>query len=186
MIDWPVGVLLAAGQGKRFGGNKLQHAVLGDTPMLLQSAQTLTSVLPGAIVVINTTLISYTTQLETMGLQVVVNAHAEQGIGSSIACAVAASRDAPGWLIALADMPYIEADTVRMLVEKMQAGAEIVAPVYKGQRGHPVGFSQHFRDELLALHEDIGARDIIKKHQDRLELVTVSDAGVIKDIDYQN
>lgn len=185
MNDWPVGVLLAAGQGKRFGGNKLQHSVQGDTPMLLQSAQTLVSVLPGAIVVINSTLLSYTTQLETMGLQVVVNAHAEQGIGSSIACAVAASRDAPGWLIALADMPYIETNTVRMLVEKMQVGTEIVAPVYKGKRGHPVGFSQHFRDELLALREDVGAREIIKKHQDRLELVTVNDAGVIKDIDYQ-
>lgn len=186
MSDRPVGVLLAAGQGKRFGGNKLLHPVQDDTPMLLQSAQTLASVLPGAIVVINTTLLPYTTQLETMGLQVEVNAHAEQGIGSSIACAVAASQNAAGWLIALADMPYIQTDTVALLVEKLQAGAGIVAPVYDGQRGHPVGFSHHFRDDLMALREDVGARDIIKKHQDKLELVTVSDAGVLKDIDYQH
>ena len=154
--------------------------------MLLQSAQTLASVLPDAIVVINKNLIPFTTQLTALGMQVVLNANAEQGIGSSIACAVEASQHATGWLIALADMPFIQTDTVALLVEKLQAGAGIVAPVKDGQRGHPVGFSHHFRDDLLALNEDVGARDIIKKHQDKLELITVSDEGVLKDIDYQH
>ena len=76
--------------------------------MLLVSATKLASVLPGSIVVISEAQISYATQLEQMGLRVVVNEQAEQGMGSSMACGVGASQDASGWLIMLADMPYIK------------------------------------------------------------------------------
>jgi len=188
MSNQPVGILLAAGQSRRFGANKLLHPVLDDTPMLIVSAKTLVSVLPGAIVVINHELVPYTTQLEALGLKVVTNENSETGMGSSISCGVRASETlgehTSGWLIALADMPYIKPETISLLAEKMRDGADIVAPVFEQQRGHPVGFSHRYLSELIALSEDIGARNIINTHQDNLELVTVSDEGVIKDIDY--
>lgn len=55
---------------------------------------------------------------------------------------------------------------------------------YKQLRGHPVGFSQVYINELLALNGDIGARNIIKNNQEQLELVLTDDEGVIRDIDY--
>lgn len=193
MSKLPVGILLAAGKSQRFGSNKLLHPVTDNTPMLLVSAQKLASVLPGSIVVISQELIPYTDQLEQlkrlkeMGLRVVVNEHADRGMGSSIACGVRASEDAPGWLIALADMPYIKTETISLLADKLANGAEIVAPVigYRGEqrRGHPVGFKQHYKDELLALDDDVGARHVIANHLSELELVPTVDAGVTADVD---
>jgi len=194
MSKAPVGILLAAGQSTRFGNNKLLHPLAGNRPMLLVSAEKLAKVLPDSIVVINEQLVPITEQLERLGLRVVVNQQAEQGMGSSIACGVRACQDASGWLIILADMPYLKTETIRLLADKLEGGASehrsgecdagIIAPVYDKQRGHPVVFSQCYKNELLGLDEDTGARHVIKNHQSALELVAVDDAGVIMDVDY--
>lgn len=179
----PAGILLAAGQSARFGSNKLLHPVTDNKPMLLVSAEKLASVMPGSIVVISEQLISFTAQLEQMGLRVVVNEQAEQGMGSSIACGVGASQDAGGWLIMLADMPYIKTETIMLLADKLENGTKIIAPIYNKQRGHPVGFDRCYKNELLALNKDTGARQVIKNQQSQLELLKVNDAGVIMDVD---
>ena len=184
MSNTPVGILLAAGKSVRFNSNKLLHPLIDNTPMLLITAQKLASVLPHSIVVINSTLKTFTTQLEQLGLRVVINEQADQGMGSSIACGVKASKDANGWLITLADMPYIKTDTLTLLSEKLTEGSDIIAPQFKQRRGHPVGFSCAYVDELLALNEDIGAKDIIKRNKEQLELVLTDDEGVVRDIDY--
>ena len=183
MSRLPVGILLAAGQSRRFGRNKLLHPTSNDTPMLLVVAKKLVSVLPDTIAVISQALTPYTKRLEQLGLRVVVNEQAHCGMGSSIACGVRASQAAAGWLITLADMPYINTETITQLGNSIKDGAAIVAPVYDKQRGHPVGFNQHYKDELLALSDDVGARHIIAGHQNQLELIPTSDVGVITDID---
>lgn len=183
----PVGILLAAGKSARFGSNKLLYPVIDDTPMLLVSGAKLASVLPDSIVVINRALIALTTQLEQMGLRVVINEQADQGMGSSIACGVRASdnsaQEASGWLIMLADMPYLKTETIQLLVNKLKQGAGIVAPILGQQRGHPVGFSQRYKNELLVLNEDMGARQVLKNHQSELELVPINDEGILIDVD---
>lgn len=195
MSKAPVGILLAAGRSARFGSNKLLHPVIDNTPMILVSAKKLVSVLPDSIVVINPALSTLITQLEQMGLRVVINEQAEQGMGSSIACGVRASesvhestkesakQSTSGWLIMLADMPYIKPETIKLLVDKLKEGASMVAPAVNQQRGHPVGFSQRYKDELLVLNKDKGAREVLKNHQSELELVSVNDEGTIIDID---
>lgn len=184
MSNKPVGILLASGKSKRFNSNKLLHPILDDTPMLLVVAKKLAAVLPGSVVVISPALKTYTAKLEQLGLRIVINEHAEQGMGSSIACGVRASQDASGWLITLADMPYIKTETLTLLVNKLNESASMVAPQFKQQRGHPVGFSRAYINELLALNEDVGARKIIQNNQDKLELVLTNDEGVVQDIDY--
>lgn len=184
MSGLPVGILLAAGQSQRFGSNKLLYPVIDNTPMLLISARTLTSVLPDTVAVISQQLQPCADQLEQLGMRVVLNTNAQQGIGSSIACGVRASQFATAWLIALADMPYIRAATIQQLADRLQASADIVAPVFENQRGHPVGFGQRYQDELMALNDDVGARDIIASHLSQLELVPTDDGGVLRDIDH--
>ena len=183
MSKLPTGILLAAGQSRRFGNNKLLHPIMDNTPMLMVTAKKLVNALPESIIVINQELIPYTAQLENLGIRVVVNEHAKQGIGSSIASGIRASQDATGWLIMLADMPYIQSETISQLANKLENGVDIVAPLFEQQRGHPVGFNKSFKDELLALNDDFGAREIIANHQGQLELVATEDSGVIVDID---
>ena len=184
MSDSPVGILLAAGMSQRFGSNKLLQPVINNTPMLMVSAKKLAGVLPGSVVVINQGLSHFSEQLELLGLHVVMNEKAEQGMGSSIACGVHASEQAAGWLICLADMPYIKTKTLSDLVNRLEQGAEIVAPFFDQRRGHPVGFGSRFKEDLLALNEDVGARQIINGHRQQLELLQTEDEGVLQDIDF--
>lgn len=178
-----VGVLLAAGQGTRFGGNKLLHPLDGGTPLAVAAARSLHAVLDTCIAVVADSASGAAQRLAQEGLQVVVNPHARDGIGSSIACAVSHSRDASGWVIALADMPWIPGTIIQAVVTGLQRGADIIAPVYRNQRGHPVGFSRRHIQALVELHGDEGARHIIAAHSDRVELIEVQEEGVIVDID---
>ena len=121
--------------------------------------------------------------LAEAGLQVIANPHAPNGMGTSIACGVAASPNADGWVIALADMPNIPANVIQSVADGLTCGADIIAPVYRGQRGHPVGFALRHASALRALHSDRGARDIIAAHRSTLELIDTQDSAVILDID---
>jgi molybdenum cofactor cytidylyltransferase len=178
-----VGLLLAAGQSTRFGSNKLLHPVIGNRPMLLVCAEKLVNAVPDSVVIISDELSAFTTQLEQLGLRVVVNEQAEQGMGSSIACGVSASEDASGWLIMLADMPYIKTETIQLLANELIENNQIIAPMLDQHRGHPVGFGQRYKNDLLALHKDRGAREIIHNNQHQLTLVAVNDTGIINDVD---
>ena len=183
MNNQPVGILLAAGGSQRFGSNKLLHPVIDNTPMLLSCAQKIARVLPGSVVVINHELDSDIAQLEQLGLKVVINEQAEKGMGTSLALGISHSQDASGWLIALADMPYISAESYRLLINKLKEGAGIVAPEFEQKRGHPVGFNRVFKEELMSLQGDTGARHLIENHQAQLELLLTDDEGVVRDVD---
>jgi molybdenum cofactor cytidylyltransferase len=178
-----VGLLLAAGQGIRFGGNKLLHPLDDGTPMVLASVRPLRAVLTETLAVAGDADGEVARLLAQEDIRVVCNPQARAGVGASIACGVAASRHAGGWVIALGDMPWIPQTVVQAVVERLARGADIVAPVYRGQRGHPVGFSARHADALMCLHADEGARGIIADHRDSLELVEVHDRGVLVDID---
>jgi molybdenum cofactor cytidylyltransferase len=105
-------------------------------------------------------------------------------MGTSLAAGVNATSDATGWLIALADMPWLQAATINVLADRLNSGASIVAPVYNGRRGHPVGFSSRWKNELQCLSGDRGARDLITAHGNELVLFTTEDAGVLMDVDH--
>lgn len=185
MSTTPTGILLAAGQSRRFGNNKLTQPLVDGTPMLIVSAKALCAALPDCLVVINPDMpAEMVNQLAQLGMQVIVNDHAESGIGSSIACGMRAAAKSSSWIIALADMPYIGPETIKQIAGKLNEGAGIVGPMYRQQRGHPVGFAARYRDELKELNGDVGARHIIAKHHADLALIEVEDRGVIADIDY--
>jgi molybdenum cofactor cytidylyltransferase len=179
----PIGILLAAGQGTRFGSNKLLQPLADGTPMAVASARTLHTVLAHCIAVVNDAQGRVARLLAAAGLQVIANPNAPDGMGTSIACGVAASPNAGGWVIALADMPAIPVRVMQSVADGLVRGADIISPVYRGLRGHPVGFAQRHAPVLRALHSDRGARDIIAAHRDTLELIDTQDSGVILDID---
>jgi molybdenum cofactor cytidylyltransferase len=179
----PAGILLAAGQGRRFGSNKLLQPLVDGTPMAVASARRLHSVLAHCIAVVSDTQDSVARLLAAAGLQVIANPRAPDGMGTSIACGVAASPHAGGWVIALADMPAVPVSVIQSVADGLASGADIIAPVYRGQRGHPVGFAADHASALQALRGDRGARDIITTHRDTLELIDTQDSGVVHDID---
>ena len=182
MSSPPVAILLAAGSSQRFGGHKLSHLIDG-VPMALKSAITLKSAL-GAVMVGMRPQDELAPILSGHGLSVILCDRAPEGMGGTLAQVVAAAPEtAAGYIIALADMPFVSADSIRAVAAALQGGAKLVAPVYRGQRGHPVGLAASYRDELLALGGDAGARDIIRRDAAYLQLVDVDDPGVVWDVD---
>jgi molybdenum cofactor cytidylyltransferase len=184
-----IGILLAAGQSTRFGGNKLTQPLPGnDVSMAVQSARHLLEALPNSVAIIREDDRELKSLLLDTGIAVVENQNAHQGMSSSIACGVKSQErlypDAKGWIVALADMPFIPAAVIRRVARALRQGALIAAPQFNNQRGHPAGFSSQLKDELLRLQGDAGAKTVLAKHPDRLRLIEVPNDSILRDIDY--
>jgi molybdenum cofactor cytidylyltransferase len=178
-----VGVLLACGAGTRFGGHKLVHPLDDGTPLAVASLRALKGAVAQSIAVIRSGDAVLKELLAREGATVVECSDCHAGIGHSIAAGVRASADAGGWLIALADMPFVLPASVAAVADGIRRGALICAPSYRGQRGHPVGFRADLYPELTMLRGDQGARSIIERHHDDLAAIDCNDAGVLCDID---
>lgn len=186
------GILLAAGQGRRYaqqqpGADKLQ-ATLDDGRTLLQaSAATLSQYCQGVIAVLAPGQEQRQALLaQHPSMTILTNPDSHLGMGASLAAAahyLLSHQPTPtpkGVFVALADMPWISADCYQRLGAALQKHP-IVAPIYQGQRGHPVGFQWSFLAELSQLTGDQGARSILKHHG--FYPVPVHDAGVCADVD---
>ena len=177
------GILLAAGSASRFGSNKLLHPLLTGLPIAVTAARNLKAVLPNSIAVVRPGAEELSALLEAEGLRVVVCANADEGMGASLACAAEAAGDAEGYLVALADMPFIRASSMDAVREALAGGAPLAAPYFRSRRGHPVGIAGRFRGELLAARGDEGAKKLLAAHAADLVKIPVGDPGVIRDID---
>jgi molybdenum cofactor cytidylyltransferase len=182
-----VAILLAAGRAERFGGAKL-HVPLADGPdaglsIGVAACRRLAGAADVVIAVVRPGDDALVAALEHEGARVVVAHRADEGMGASLAAGVAAASDASGYVVALADMPWIESATISRVFQALANGASVVAPAYRGVRGHPVGFASTHRAALLKLRGDEGARAILTAHRDALLLIDVEDPGVVRDVD---
>jgi molybdenum cofactor cytidylyltransferase len=184
------GVLLAAGRGTRFGGDKLRapipeetFGVAAGTPLGVAAARHLVAALPDSVAVVRSDDAPLRALLAPAGLRVVECANADDGMGVSLACGVQATRDADGWIIALADMPWIAPATIALIADALREGADVAAPAHGGVRGHPVGFSRRHYDALIALVGDAGARGVIEANAPALALIDVADPAILRDVD---
>lgn len=179
------GILLAAGTAQRFGRHKLLHPLPDGELIGIAAARNLVSALPNTLAIVRPDDDPLAEQLKALGLKVIVNIQAERGMGQSLATGISASADAAGWVIALADMPWIAPQTILSVTQELIRGTSLVAPVYQGRRGHPVGFAQKWRKRLQALDDDHGARGLLAAHGNELILLPTDDRGVLLDIDHQ-
>ena len=115
--------------------------------------------------------------------RVTVCPRASDGMGASLAWGVRAAPLATGWIVALADMPWIDPETIVKVATVLRQGGPLTAPRFKGARGHPVGLSARFFGELVALSGDEGARHLLARNAASMHFVDVNDAGVLRDID---
>ncbi len=80
------------------------------------------------------------------------------------------------------DMPCIFSAVIRQLAAAHEPGFN-VAPVYEGQRGHPVLLDRAFWRAMLDLPGDARPRAVIAGARERLRRVEVDEKGVVLDID---
>jgi len=183
MIGPIVGILLAAGKGDRFGGGKLLSTLPDGLPIALAAARNLQPACDRLLVVLRPGDTALADLLTADGFAVMVCHDAEAGMGHSLAAGVRASPEAGAWIVALADMPYIQSTSHHGVAARLRAGDSLVATKFQGRRGHPVGFSGRWRDQLSVLTGDQGGKAILEQNPGELRLVEVDDPGVVRDID---
>lgn len=180
-----IGILLAAGRGARFDPSGVQNKLLQPLPngdaVAVASAKKLLAVLPSVFAVVRPGADAVAAQLRALGCEVTECPTADQGMGASLVHALSLQRDATGWVIALADMPYVQMATIEILVAALQKGDDIAVPTYQGRRGNPVAFSRLHLARLLQLGGDQGARSLLREFA--VTEVAVDDAGIVQDID---
>ncbi|WP_265949434.1 nucleotidyltransferase family protein [Dechloromonas sp. A34] len=178
-----VGILLAAGQGSRFGSDKLLHSLPDGTPLAVAAARNLCLACNRVIAILRPGSDFLAGLLSAAGCETVICPDAESGMGYSLAAGVKASPSAAGWLVALADMPFIAPASHQAVAASLRAGASLAAGAYQGRRGHPVGFAGRWFEQLAALTGDQGGKSILEAHRQELTLCPVDDPGVLRDID---
>lgn len=178
-----VGILLAAGMGRRFGGDKLLHRLSDGTPMAVAAAASLRAACERVVAVVRPDHEALAALLAEAGCEVVPCPDAHLGMGASLAAGVRATADASGWVVALGDMPFIAAGSHQAVVARLRDGARLAATQYRGRRGHPVGFAGEWLPRLAALAGDQGGKAILDDHGQDLVLCPVDDPGVIRDVD---
>lgn len=180
-----VGILLAAGQGSRFGSDKLLQPLADGTPLAVAvaAARRLRPACDRLLVVLRPGSDILAGWLAAEGGEILFCPEAAEGMGRSLAAGVLATPEAAAWLVALADMPFIAEASHRAVAASLRAGASLAAASFNGRRGHPVGFASHWRASLAALRGDGGGRSILAAHRHALVLTPLDDPGILRDID---
>ena len=176
-----VGILLAAGDATRFGGDKLGAPLADGTPLGVAALRNLIPAVDAVVAVMRPYDAAMAAAFAAEGARITACPHADEGLGASLGWGVRAAPAAAGWLIALADMPWVRSETIAELVTALRAGALIAAPECRGRRGHPIGFAAAYYPRLSALSGDEGGKQLVLT--DRPLLVATDDEGVLRDVD---
>jgi len=152
-----IAIVLAAGSSTRLGRPKQDVVFEGET--LLARAVRIASEVADEVIIVTRDN----------------NPEADEGIASSIRAGVLQAREDARILITLCDQPLVTAAHLRALIA---VDAPIVASGYRGIAGVPAVFAPRFRDELLALRGDRGARAVIEAHRGEAYVVACEEAAV--------
>ncbi|MEP6760530.1 MAG: nucleotidyltransferase family protein [Sporichthyaceae bacterium] len=173
------GLVLAAGEGRRFGAPKALVELDGErlvdraVRVLREGGCDPVYVVSGAV------------NVDVPGATAVVNGQWQTGMASSLRAGLEALPDAAdAVVISLVDQPGIGADVVGRLVRRLDEGHQLVVATYDGNPRNPVGVARPLWPAVCAAAvDDEGARAFIRGHPDLVDAVECADIGDPTDID---
>jgi molybdenum cofactor cytidylyltransferase len=181
-------VVLAAGQSRRMGEPKLLLP-WGDGSTIIRKVCQQVATAEGlgkVIVVAGRWRAEIEAQVADLPLRVVDNPrHAEGEMISSLLVGLDALGEGyDACLVVLGDQPAIEVGVIEgVLAAYFEGQGKIVAPRYRGQRGHPIIFDRALWAALRALPEGGAPRDVVRAHPDDLYHLDVESDSVLLDVD---
>lgn len=175
----PVILLLAAGEGSRFGGVK-QLARIRNEPMVRRVARRLLATDAPVFVMTGAYADEVEAVLRDLPLHLVRCEEWSQGMGHSLAAGmralIQAYAQASAVLICLADQPLLTRAWVRaLLLRHAQAPDRVLAAARDGVEGPPVLFPRDCFNALATLSGAVGARAVLQREKHRLELFESAD-----------
>ena len=174
-------VVMAAGNARRFGENKLAAQLRGRS-LILRALEAVPAEKFDKVVVVT----QYPEVMRLAGefhFAAIHNPHPDYGISHTIELGLTALRDCDGVLFQVSDQPLLRRESVAELVDRWRTRPEkIVALGHGGVRGNPCLFPARFFPELLELREDHGGNTVIRRHEADLLLLDVP-AEELRDVD---
>lgn len=180
--SFPDGLVLAAGEGRRFGGSKLTEPLGGST--VLGSALASLAPLCGRIVVVcgAHAAVAAAARAALPAVILAENPDWEKGMFSSVLAGLAVLPSGRALFILPGDIPLVAPATCRALLAHAAAHPErICIPVYEGRRGHPVLLPAAAVARLRAADPAGNLRDFL--HAEGFAGVPVADPGILRDVD---
>lgn len=180
----PSAVVPAAGSASRFGGGKLV-ALIDGVPLLDRTIGALIDGGIGEIVVVIPPEPEWgaaVTRLADRRVKTVVNPDPARGMFSSIQIGLRAAGQGPIAILP-GDMPFVQAETVRILCGVAIRSGGLVSPRLDGKRGHPLFLPMDLRHSVLAAPPAAMLNDVLRPYSDRVVNVDVDDKGVRRDVD---
>ena len=179
-----VGILLAAGNARRFDGTQKLLAGVpnmnGERPVPLVRLAVLGLREAGLdhVVVLGRDAEAVQACVADLGSSFVVNPAFATGMSSSLRVGAEYALEhlpkADGLLVALGDQPLAGSGIVEALIDHFRRAPEVgrrplvVAPRYRGEIGNPVLFDRALAPELLAVTGDRGARAVVERDPARV------------------
>ena len=181
------GVLLAAGEGSRFGRPKALVELDGQT--LAERGVTLLRAGGTDPVLIVTGAAQVELRPEHQA-RTVYNGEWRTGMGSSLRAALRALTELEAGpeigavVVALADQPLVGAEAVGRLIAAYRAGAGVAVAAYGGKPRNPVLLArEHWPEVIATATGDQGARAFLRARPELVTLVECGDTGRPDDID---
>lgn len=173
------GIVLAAGEGQRFGGPKAPYVFNGER-LVDHSVRILREAGLDPVIVVLGAWVGDVPDCET-----VVNPHYRDGLGSSLSAGISYAHarypHLTGVVITLVDLPELTPATIREVVTHQSSLAQARCD---GKPGHPVKIGSEYFVELLdSLHGDSGAKEFLNQHN--VTYIEVDDRGSVSDLDVQ-
>ena len=183
-------VILAAGESRRMGKqNKLLLPVGGEALLVKLVKSVCDSDVGQVLVVIGHEAEKIRRELNNFPLSFVYNPNFSEGMTTSIKSGVKeVSPDCDGYMICLADMPFINTSEINKLIHayaqnRIKEKRLIVIPVYQGHRGNPVLFSTEFREDILEHKMEYGCKGVIMKNFESVKEIEMDDDSMLLDVD---
>lgn len=174
-------VVMAAGNARRFGANKL-NAKLDGQPLFLHTLRAISTNQLDAVAVV-TQYPEILQAAEAFHYTALRNEHPELGVSHTIALGLSALTDCNGILFQVSDQPLLRQESVAALVSLWRKHPDSIAALsHGGLRGNPCLFPARLFPELLALTGDRGGSAVIRNHPDDLLLIEVP-AEELSDVD---
>jgi nicotine blue oxidoreductase len=179
------GVVLAAGEGRRYGQPKALVELGGQLLVDRAVGVLADGGCSPVTVVLGAEASTVLERAELRRVQIVVNPEWRTGMGSSLRTGlwVAAMSSAEAVVVLLVDTPGVGAEAVRRLAKYAEPGVVAVA-TYNGRRGHPVLLG---RDHWMAVAElavgDSGARPFLAAYPGLVQEVPCEDVADGADVD---
>ena len=155
------GLILAAGEGSRFGGAK-QLAELGGRPLVEHAIRSMTASPVGRVVVVlGAGAEQVLDGVDLHGAEPIVCGRWAEGQSASLACGLAELSDCEAIVVTLGDQPNLSPDAIRRVIAARRQGTAAVRATYSGEPGHPVLLERELFDRLRDVSGDHGARNLV-------------------------